>query len=273
MLGAADLADFLALAATDPTANVFVDPRARATMLDPRWLGGEVWGLFRDGDLVAACHAGANLVPVCCTPAQARIFAERARSRRRVTATVVGPQEAVLAMWEVLAPSWGPVRERRFNQPHLVLSGAPQVAGDPHVRRSRPEDLDNLYPACVAMYTEEVGISPEPGGNSDFYRSRVRQLIARGWSFAHYDAAGGVVFKAEVAAASPQVAQIQGVWVHPDRRGEGVATAGMAAVAEIVLREIAPTVSLYVNSFNAPARAAYARVGFVQSGEFATIMF
>ena len=59
----------------------------------------------------------------------------------------------------------------------------------------------------------------------------------------------------------------------PDRRGEGLATRGMAAVVDIVRREIAPTVSLYVNEWNTPARAAYERVGFAQTATFATVMF
>ena len=84
---------------------------------------------------------------------------------------------------------------------------------------------------------------------------------------------GTVVFKAEVACASPYAAQIQGVYVQPDRRGEGLATRGMAAVVDIVRREIAPTVSLYVNEWNAPARAAYERVGFRQTATFSTVMF
>ena len=48
---------------------------------------------------------------------------------------------------------------------------------------------------------------------------------------------------------------------------------GMAAVVELVRAEIAPVVSLYVNEFNRPARAAYERVGFRQTETFATIMF
>ncbi len=47
----------------------------------------------------------------------------------------------------------------------------------------------------------------------------------------------------------------------------------MAAVAEIVRAEIAPTVSLYVNEWNTPARRAYERVGFVQTTSFSTVMF
>ena len=52
------------------------------------------------------------------------------------------------------------------------------------------------------------------------------------------------------------------MYVAPDRRGEGLATAGMAAVVELALREIAPVVSLYVNEHNVAARRAYERAGF-----------
>ena len=122
------------------------------------------------------------------------------------------------------------------------------------------------------MYTEEVGVDPEAEGGAPIYRSRVRQLIGLGWSFARIEE-GRVVFKAEVAHATPKAAQIQGVWVAPDRRGEGLAAAGVAAVAEACRRTIAPVVSLYANIWNEPALRAYERVGFEQTGTFATIMF
>ena len=122
------------------------------------------------------------------------------------------------------------------------------------------------------MYTEEVGVSPEVGGGADLYRARVAQLVAKGWSFARIED-DRVVFKAEVAAASPFACQVQGVYVDPSRRGEGLAAAGMAAVVRHALRDIAPVVSLYVNEHNLAARKAYARAGFEDAGTFSTIMF
>jgi predicted GNAT family acetyltransferase len=272
VLGTQDLEAFLELTGRDPVVNVFAEHRARTTNLDPRWLGGEVWGRFADGELVAACHAGANLVPVQASPEDAAVFAERAVTRGRTASTVVGLHDAVAAFWEVAARGWGPPRDARWRQPHLESSDPPAVEPDPEVRRTVQEDFEALYPACVAMYAEEVGVSPEVGSGGDLYRARVRQLVSRGWSFARIED-GRVVFKAEVACATAHAAQIQGVYVPEDRRGEGLASSGMAAVVELVRAEIAPVVSLYVNEWNAPARRAYERAGFTESARFSTIMF
>ena len=271
VLGPGDVAALLALTEKDPVVNVFVDYRARLTQLEQRWLGGEVWGYVEDGELVSACHAAANLVPVEATPAAIEAFAARAETQRRRCATLVGPTNAIRPLWQRLSRTWHDAREVRWHQPHLEIRGSTAVAPDPGVRRTEPTDLEAIYPACVAMYTEEVGVSPEAGGG-DLYRARVSQLISKGWSFARIED-GEVVFKAEVACASPYVCQVQGVYVHPDRRGEGLAAPGMAAVVEAARAEIAPIVSLYVNAHNEPARRAYARVGFEEIGTFSTVMF
>ena len=132
------------------------------------------------------------------------------------------------------------------------------------------DDLDILVPACVAMFTAEVGVSPTVGGASYAYRTRIAEIVDEGRSFVRIDD-GLVVFKAEVGSQSPAVGQIQGVWVHPDWRGRGLGTAGTATVAAAVVNS-GRIASLYVNSFNTVARAAYARVGFRQVGTFATVL-
>lgn len=272
VLGPSDLPAMQELLARDPVVNVFVDYRTRLTHLDPRWMGGEMWGYAVDGELVSACHAGANLVPVSTTVEAVDAFAARGVRQGRRCSTIVGPDDEVAALWERLARHWSTPRELRWSQPHLEISSPPLVAPDPLVRRTTAADMDTLYPACVAMYTEEVGVSPEAGGGADMYRARVAQLVGKGWSFARIEN-GRVLFKAEIAAVSPYACQVQGVFVDPVRRGEGLAAGGMAAVVDIALREIAPVVSLYVNDHNVPARRAYAAVGFEQTRTFSTIMF
>lgn len=272
LLGPSDMAAMTALVARDPVVNVFVDYRTRITQLDPRWLGGEMWGYVEDGELVSACHSAANLVPVNATPDALAAFAARGVRQRRRCSTIVGPQEQVAGLWQHLERQWASPRELRWNQPHLEIRDQPRITPDPAVRRTTPADLDTIYPACVAMYTEEVGVSPESGGGADMYRARVAQLIGKGWSFARIEN-GEVLFKAEVAAVSPYACQVQGVYVPPERRGEGLATRGMAAVVAHALRDIAPVVSLYVNDHNVAARRVYEAVGFQQTAVFSTIMF
>ena len=49
--------------------------------------------------------------------------------------------------------------------------------------------------------------------------------------------------------------------------------AGLAALVNDALRRVAPVISLYVNDYNRPARAAYRRVGFTQTATFASVLF
>jgi uncharacterized protein len=131
-------------------------------------------------------------------------------------------------------------------------------------------DIDVLMPACVSMFTEEVGYSPLSIGGG--YERRVRSLVAARRSLARIEE-GRVVFKAELGTIALGVTQVQGVWVEPELRGRGLARAGMAAVVAYAREHVAPVVSLYVNDYNTAAIAAYEAVGFRQVGTFATVLF
>ncbi|QGK71009.1 GNAT family N-acetyltransferase [Allosaccharopolyspora coralli] len=252
----------------DPVAACMVAARFETAGLHPWRLGGELWGF---GGLDGLCFSGVNLIPLQGDATAMRAFADRALSRRRVCSSLVGPSEQVLGLWSELASGWGPPREIRPEQPVMVLDTPPQVDPDPLVRRVRPDELDRYLPAAIAMFTEEVGIDPCANGGAAGYRARVAELIAGGRAFARFDG-DEVVFKAEIGALSRSVGQIQGVWVHPDRRSCGLGTRGTAAVAER-LSAIGRTASLYVNGFNVAARIAYRKIGFEERGVFATVLF
>jgi predicted GNAT family acetyltransferase len=172
----------------------------------------------------------------------------------------------------VLARCWGPARVVRPRQPLLVATTAGHVAPDPEVRPVRREELRGYLPAAVAMFTEELGVSPIGHDAGASYRKRVAELINSGRTFARFGARGEVEFKAEIGALSDGTAQIQGVWVPPRLRGRGIGTAAMAAVLHHALR-LAPTASLYVNDFNTPARRMYERLGMQQTNTFSTVLF
>lgn len=261
-----------ALLAQDPVANVFVASRVSGAEGQPWRLAGDLWGHLSDGQLDAICYSGANLVPVGASDEALRAFAERARRQGRRCSSIVGPRSMVLPLWDLLEPVWGPAREIRPDQPVMSIDGPPLAPADPLVRRVAIEELDLLLPACVAMFTEEVGVSPNGHDGGAVYRARVAELIRAGRAFARIDG-GRVMFKAEVGAASSDVCQVQGVWVDPALRGKGLSVGGMAAVVRLAQQSIAPTVSLYVNAWNTPARRAYDRVGLRQVGTFATVLF
>jgi uncharacterized protein len=259
--------------AIDPVMSCMVAARIEKGGLDPWRLGGELWGFGRrfDGGLDGLCFSGANLVPLRGGRSAIRAFAERAAGRARSCSSMVGPVDQVLELWSQLCESWGPAREERPNQPLMVLAEQPLVPGDPLVRPVCLDELDRYLPAAVAMFIEEVGVDPRLPDGGTGYRARVAELIAAGRAFARFEA-GEVVYKAEIGAMSATVGQIQGVWVHPDRRGQGLAAGATAAVVQR-LRRMGRIASLYVNAYNVPARAVYQRVGFTQVGCFATVLF
>ncbi|HVF05750.1 MAG TPA: GNAT family N-acetyltransferase [Frankiaceae bacterium] len=266
-----DLDAALGIAARDPVANCYVASRLESVGADPRRLAAEVWGCYDDGELVSLCYAGGNLWPVEATRDAALQFADRARRAGRHCSSIVGKSDAVEVMWAALRSSWGPARDVR-KQPLMAIDRQPTVEPLPGVRRVRIDELETLLPASVAMFTEEVGVSPVGSDGGALYRARVAELIAEGHAFALIED-GRVRFKAEVGSATTAACQLQGVWTEPGSRGLGIGTSGTAAVVNLALDSVAPVVSLYVNDYNVAARRAYERVGFTTVGSFTSVLF
>src|SRR4051794_28434431 len=166
VLGRDDLAAAVALLTTSPIENVFVASRIRSAGLDQSGLGCPLWGYERDGTLRSLFHAGSNLVPVNADADAIETWAQ-AVGRQRTCASIIGPAPAALALWRRLGELWGPawsdIRNIRAHQPVMAISGEPDIAPDPEVRRVTLEHWDPYYEAAVKMYTEEVGVSPLQG--------------------------------------------------------------------------------------------------------------
>lgn len=152
-------------------------------------------------------------------------------------------------------------------------AGASQLSGEPagYARLATSADLGELLPAAAAMFTEEVGFDPI-ARYGDGYAARLRTLIAGQRSAIVTDVNGRVIFKADAGIVNLDAAQVQGVWLHPDYRGYGLAKPFFAAAAQILQRQY-PHLSLYVNDYNARALAMYRGTGWEQIGQFSTIIF
>lgn len=158
-------------------------------------------------------------------------------------------------------------------KPGQSPAGAVQLSGEPagYARLATSADLGELLPAAAAMFTEEVGFDPV-ARYGDGYAARLRTLIAGQRSAIVTDVNGRVIFKADAGIVNLDAAQVQGVWLHPDYRGYGLAKPFFAAAAQI-LQHRYPHLSLYVNDYNARALAMYRGTGWEQIGQFSTIIF
>jgi len=158
-------------------------------------------------------------------------------------------------------------------KPGQSPAGAVQLSGEPagYARLATSADLGELLPAAAAMFTEEVGFDPV-ARYGEGYAARLRTLIAGQRCAIVTDVNGRVIFKADAGIVNLDAAQVQGVWLHPDYRGYGLAKPFFAAAAQILQRYY-PHLSLYVNDYNARALAMYRGTGWEQIGQFSTIIF
>ncbi len=256
--------------AADPITTCMVAARFEQVGMNEAAMGGQFWGVGggRDGLL----FAGASMVPLSGDASSMRSFAQIAARRGRKCATILGQADLVKQLWERLEPRWGPARDVRPDQPLLTCATDPFGPVDPHVRLVRPDELETYFPSAVAMFSEEVGVDPRAGDEGRAYRARIAELIGSGRAYARFDGQT-VMFKAEIGSLSNTVALIQGVWVHPQLRGRGLAGPAMAAVVRSIQHDLGRIPSLYVNAYNAPARRTYSRIGFEQVGTFASVLF
>jgi len=264
------------LIAQDPVTHAYVqsilDTGRRAGPI-----GGFARGIFlgifdpqRPDTLVAACWAGANIVPVTDDFEAGVYFGQALVALHEHFGSIFGPQPAVEGLWDVLRHGRQTARDIRKNQPFMTITDQAEVVANPNVRIATEDDYSRVLPASVAMFTEELGYSPLTDG-SNGYRLRVRQLIAKGHTMIEHGPES-IVFKADFGIVTEQAIQIQGVWIAPEARGQGRAAPAMAAVVNRAL-QLAPVVCLYVNDYNTAAIRTYQRVGFDTVGRFATVLF
>ena len=261
----------LELCARNLPANVFVAARLLEGVLDTQ--PGSVLGNKSDGVLQSLCWSSANLVPVEADEPTLAFYADRVRRWRRHCASILGPSDQVAELWRLLGAAWGPARAVRPNQPLMSTMTRPSELGvtlDERVRPARIEEVDLVMPAAAHMFEGEIGYPPFSGSGAA-YRNALQALIDRGHTFVVVED-GAVVFKADVGSVALGCAQLQGVWLDPRLRGQGLAVPMMAGVVEQVMATRARWVTLYVNDFNTSARSTYRHVGFEDVGTFATVL-
>jgi uncharacterized protein len=272
----ADREAALEVCAQDIASNVFVASRILEGVIETQ--PQSVLGHRSRRDVDALLWTNANVVPVETSRESRSAFVDRLRRGRRRCASILGPRDQVEQMWALIEPIWGRAREVRASQPLCVTSTPPSTLGvplDPRVRRARLDEAELVLPAAEHMFTHEIGYPPY-AGSSRAYLSAISALIRRGHTYIATDIGPDgverVIFKTDIGSAALGCVQLQGVWLAPELRGRGYAVPLIAAAVEQIMCDVGHLVTLYVNDYNTPARAAYRRVGFIEAGQFMTVL-
>lgn len=150
-------------------------------------------------------------------------------------------------------------REQRF----MVAASAPAEAKRPMgYRRATYEDVPMLTEFACELHVEDLMGPPLARSTRPAVRARMADSVARGHTYV-VERHRTVVAKFDLSLHSRERgAQIAGVYVHPDYRGQGITTGAIATMAADVIADGLPGVTLHVRADNAAAIAAYRRAGF-----------
>ncbi|MBL8350685.1 MAG: GNAT family N-acetyltransferase [Burkholderiaceae bacterium] len=131
------------------------------------------------------------------------------------------------------------------------------------------EDLPpglQLMPLDAAAFAEVVGeLRGSPAGQrvAQAQRLAASPVPYRGWALRRHD--DGTILACGQTAAEADLVGLYDVFTHPEARGQGLARRLCAALLAAARAEGARVAYLQVDADNAPARAIYHRLGFVDA--------
>jgi ribosomal protein S18 acetylase RimI-like enzyme len=120
-------------------------------------------------------------------------------------------------------------------------------------------DLDLIAPVHAQMAFEESGINPIFVDPEGFYQ-RCKRRIEQNRVWVSIED-GQLMFKADVISETPEVIYLEGVYVNPSQRRNGIAVRLLIDLTNHLLAR-ANSVCLLANQENAAAIACYKKAGF-----------
>jgi predicted GNAT family acetyltransferase len=140
----------------------------------------------------------------------------------------------------------------------------------PGLRQATRDDLEHVVHAQSAMAFEMSGVDPlkkDPAG----FRERYLQRIAkkRVWVVIENER---LVFKTDIIADTPHASYIEGVYVSPEQRGQGLGRRCLRGLSRILMAR-AKAIYLFVECQNSRTKSFYLNLGFNVAGEYDLLFF
>jgi predicted GNAT family acetyltransferase len=133
------------------------------------------------------------------------------------------------------------------------------------LRRATMEELDALTEIHAEMAFVASGMDPHIRDWQGF-RNLMAERIERGRVWVKLEE-GQIVFKVDVVNHTKSASYIEGIWVHPEYRGKGIATICVSELVHRLFRK-GSVVCLVVAPDEKGAARVYEKVGFVSTGEY-----
>jgi len=127
------------------------------------------------------------------------------------------------------------------------------------LRRATPEEVDLVVPVHAAMTLEETGVNPldtDPAG----FRERCARRIQQGRVWVCVKD-GRLLFKADVISDLPEVNYLEGIYVIPEKRGQGFGTRCLKQLTNTLLTHT-KSVCLLTKEEKSAAQACYRSAGY-----------
>ncbi len=221
----------------------------------------------REGRLEGVALVGHATFVEARTAGALRAFAELAQAEHGAH-MILGEQEMIGGFWAHYAPAGQAprlfCRELLFEQ-RWPVGAREAVAG---LRPATLEDLMLVMPVHAAMAYEESGVNPIDADLQGF-RLRCARRIENGRVWVLVEE-GHLVFKADVASETPECTYVEGVYVAPASRQQGVGLRCLSQLGRTLLGRSESLCAL-VNEQNLIAQSLFLKAGYRLRGYYDTI--
>lgn len=209
------------------------------------------------------------------TEAALTALAHRAREDASHIQMIFGEQSVIKIFWDHYATP-GVVgsasRTPRRICSELVLEQRCPVEvmkSVPGLRLATLDDLSQIVSANAEMALADTGVNPLEKDPIGIHRRMSRRIEQkRMWVLSE---GGRLIFKADVAADTPQAVYLEGIYVNPQERGKGWGTRCLSQLSRQLLAQKA-SIYLLVNEQNTPARKLYRKAGYKECSRYHMIL-